>query len=544
MRGTGAEALVAGAIAEGVEVCFANPGTTEMPLVAALDTVPGVRPVLGLFEGVCTGAADGWGRLTGRPALTLLHLGPGLANGAANLHNARRARTPVVTLVGEHASWHIAHDAPLTSDIVGLAATVSGWVGTTTSADSTARDLRDALAASRLGQGATLVVPVDHQQGEVDPGAGPDDARGTPRDRPRAARPERAARVDEVAARVRGAGRVAILLGSSALSRRGQQAAGRIAALSDGANGHGPGNGAGNGTGSGAGPHDVVLFGETFPARAERGGGLPDVDRLPYFPETAAAALRDRDVVVLAGHPEPVAFFGYTGTESLLAPPGSTEVLAAPGRGADQALVDLADALGAPRRPAGVRGGRPPATGPDEALTGPTVGRVLAACLPGDAVVSVEGGTCGYPFFTASSLAGPHTVLTNTGGAIGQGLPVAFGAALAAPERPVVALQSDGSAMYTVQALWSMAREDVDVTVLVASNNTYGVLRTELDRHDVARGGPAAAALTSLADPDLGWVSLARGLGVPACRVTTTGELATELARGRGTGPRLVQMAM
>ena len=123
----GAESLIRTAIAAGVEVCFANPGTTEMPLVLAIDAIPGIRAILGLFEGVCTGAADGYARMAGKPAFTLLHMGPGFANGIANLHNARRARSPVVNLIGDHATWHLEADAPLTSDIVSLARPVSSW---------------------------------------------------------------------------------------------------------------------------------------------------------------------------------------------------------------------------------------------------------------------------------------------------------------------------------------------------------------------------------------------------------------------------------
>ena len=145
---TGALSLVNTALRAGVEVCFANPGTTEMPIVVALDRIPGMRVVLGLFEGVCSGAADGWARMTGRPAATLLHLGPGLANGLANLHNARRARTPVVNWIGDHATRHLAFDAPLTSDIAALTGSV-GWTHTVKSSHEMAKASRLSKRRSR-----------------------------------------------------------------------------------------------------------------------------------------------------------------------------------------------------------------------------------------------------------------------------------------------------------------------------------------------------------------------------------------------------------
>lgn len=549
---TGARALVETAAAAGVEVCFANPGTTEMPLVSALDEVPAVQPVLGLFEGVCTGAADGYARIAGRPAMTLLHLGPGFANGIANLHNARRAHSPVLNVVGDHASWHLPYDAPLTSDIVSLAGPVSGWVGTVGSAARISEFTAEALAAARRppGRGATLIVPADFQQ-ETFTG-------------PLTAVPhwESPARVDagtvEAVARRLSEGSPAappvLLLGAGALTERGQRAAGRIAAATG-----------------------ATLYSETFPATAERGGGLPALDRLPYFPETAVKALAGAGTVVLAGALAPIAYFGYAGTPSELAEPGSVQVLAEPGDDCERALEDLAEALGAaatrraagtaawPARTAGSARPEPdhPATArpasslshlhdlpagvdrPCGPLTPASVGLIVASLLPEGAIVSVEGGTCGYPFFTASAQAARHTTLTNTGGAIGQGLPAALGAAVAAPGRQVIALQSDGSAQYTIQALWSMAREEANVVVLIASNRRYGILRTELDRHGTDQSGPASATLTSLDDPPLNWQALSLGYGVPAQRAETGDELIRALRRAlAGGGPQLIEMVL
>jgi len=528
----GAATVLKAAASAGANVCFANPGTTEMPIVSALDSMPGLRAVLGLHENVCTGAADGYARIAGKAALTLLHLGPGLANGLANLHNARRAHSPVVNLVGDHTSRHLAYDAPLTSDIAALARTV-GSVRTARHRETLAEDLVAAVASATHRPGvASLVVPADLQQATWtgDP-LDPD-----PVTCPPALVPDD--RVAEVAEIVEKHGRdVVLLLGGPALSRTAQLAAGRVAAATG-----------------------ATLLAETFPARAERGGGLPGVDRLPYFPEAAVRALEGRQVV-LAGAPDPVAYFGYAGMPSRLAPEHLVHRLSGPGQDGEHALVALAERLGGDlpgddraqagaEERAGDRAGNPAAPGPalppaSQPLDGRSVGAALAALLPAGAIVSIEGGTCGYPFFTASAAAPAHTCLTNTGGAIGQGLPVALGAALAAPDRPVVALQSDGSGLYTAQALWSMAREHCDVVVLVAANHAYGVLRTELGRHGDPDPGPQARALTSLGEPRLSWTDLAHGLGVPASRATTVGELATRFTAARATpGPHLIEMAL
>ncbi len=517
---SGAEALVLAATRRGVQVCFANPGTTEMPLVAALDRVPGVRAVLGLHENVCTGAADGYARVAGRAAMTVLHLGPGLANGLANLHNARRANTPLVNVIGDHASWHLPFDAPLTSDITALAATV-GSVRTVRDRAEIDAATRGAIDDAHRALGvSTLIVPADYQQ---------ERAAQLPA---REQHPETADRygrarvgsdrIKEVAARLRDAGsRATLLLGGNGLTRAGQQAAGRIAASLG-----------------------VALYSETFPARAERGGGLPSIDRLPYFPEQAIAALGKGEVVV-AGAEDPVAYFGYTGLPSLLAQPSSVIRLARPHEDAEEALLELADLLGAGSTRTPTPAAKAQAPKQDGPLTGPGVGRLVAACLPEGAIVSVEGGTCGYPFYSASAAAPAHTVLTNTGGAIGQGLPCALGGAIAAPDRPVIALQSDGSGLYTAQALWSMSRERANVTVLIAANHTYNVLRTELARHGATDFGPQAAALTSLAEPRIDWVALATGFGVGAERVSTVAQLRTALTDAVASGgPHLIEMAL
>lgn len=505
----------------GVTVCFANPGTTEMPFVGALDQVAGVRPILGLFEGVCTGAADGYGRMTGTPAMTLLHLGLGHANGIANLHNARRARTPILNLIGDHTRAHLKYDAPLTSDIESLARPVSVWYRSVATEQNLARDTADAIAAT-MGSArgvATLVLPVDLQSIAVDSSA----SLAVPVQPPSAPAFD-AAHVDEAAALLRSGERVALLLGGRALSGRGQQAAARIAAA-----------------------FDAVCFSETFPARTERGGGLPDIDRLPYFPEPALAALAGRKVL-LAGALAPVTYFGYEGISSELADPSDLVTLAGPNDSADEALValanTLADRLAADGEPAAAEVAPWPVE--SGALTPQAVGRLLSNALPEHAIVSVEGGTCGYPFVTASSRARHHTILTNTGGAIGQGLPVALGAAVACPDRRVFALQSDGSAQYTIQSLWTMARERLPIVMLITSNRRYGILQTELSRNGLPVDAPNSSKLTLLDDPAIDWLALSQGYGVPAERVDTTDGLADALARALAHtgGPCLIEMCL
>lgn len=516
---TGARAALAALADAGVRICFANPGTTELDLVRAFDGFDAIRCVLGLQENVCTGAADGWGRMSGHCAATLLHLGPGLANGIANLHNARRARTPIVNLVGDQASWHLACDAPLTSDIDSLARAVSGWIRHVGSAAAMAGDARDAVAATRAGGGqiATLILPADFQaaplpsQSVATGTAGEAGAvRGAPFDLAAAAAALRASR------------HPVLLLGGggerSALGAAGQRAAARLCAHLG-----------------------ARAFAETFPARAERGQGLPAFDRLPYFPEPARAVLDPADRVFLVGALAPVTYFGYPGQPSQMVEPARLQVLAEPGDDAAARLEALADALGAPPwiQPAPL----PLPEVPAGSLTPQKVAAALARALPEGAIVSVEGGTCGYPFYSVSAAAATHTALTNTGGAIGQGLPVALGAALACPRRRVVALVSDGSTQYTIQTLWSMAHEHTDITVLVAANHQYGILREELRR--VGPLSAQAQTLTALDRPRIDWVKLSEAYGVPAQRVDSAEALTAALAGSFSRpGPALVEMTL
>src|SRR5258708_2905038 len=420
----GAESLIRTAIAAGVEVCFANPGTTEMPLVAALDSADGLRPILGLFEGVCTGAADGYGRMAEKPAMTLLHLGPGFANGIANLHNARRARSPIVNLIGDHATWHVGADAPLTSDIVSLATPVSGWVRSVRSAASLAETTAQAIAAAARapGQVATLIIPSDCQWDPAEKHA--------ERIEPTAPPQVSSNAIKQAAESIRKGKKVALFLGGTALRARGLKAAARIAAKS--------------------GCH---LICETFPARLERGAGMPALDRLPYFPEQAIEMLRAFDTVVIAGAKTPVAFFGYPDFPSQLIPEGvNTAILADPTDDVPGALEALASEMGAPvsvATPSKVS--RPER--PVGKLDAMTAGAAIAATMPEGAIVMDEAATTGLPFLAASAAAPPHTYLSLTGGAIGQGLPCATGAAVPCPDPRVIGYQAYGTGMSTIQPL-------------------------------------------------------------------------------------------
>lgn len=511
---TGAVSLVETAVHAGLEVCFGNPGTTEMPLVVALDHVPGMRAVLGLFEGVCTGAADGWARMTGRPAATLLHLGPGLANGLANLHNARRARTPVVNWIGDHATHHRPLDTPLTSNIAALADTV-GWTGTVESAQSMAESSLAAVEAALgpPGRVASLILPADHQWG---PGAPPLSVR------PRAQAAEAESAVVRESARLLRTGRGGLFLGGTALSEPGLRAAARVAAV----------------TGCG-------VWIETFPSRHERGRHLPAFRALPYFPEQARQALAGAASLVLAGAREPCSLFAYPGQPSRLAPEGARlHVLADPDTGVDAALAleALAAELGAPSAAAGRSPGQPPLAPGGRPLDPDNLGRAVAALTPEGAIVVNEAATTGLVWTEAyAAHAAPHSVLGLTGGAIGQGLPTALGAAVACPDRRVIAYQADGSGLYTLQALWSMARESANVTVVICANQRYRILQAELARV-TPEPGPKALALTDLTRPPIGWTDLARGFGLPACRVHTDSDLTAALARSLAEpGPNLIE---
>ena len=512
----GAESLVRTLVASGVEVCFANPGTSEMHFVAALDRVEGMRCVLGLFEGVVTGMADGYARMAEKPAATLLHLGPGLGNGLANLHNARKASSPVVNIVGEHATYHIEHDAPLTADIEGIARPVSHWTRTSRSAAEVARDGAEAVAAARTGAGriATLVLPADtawNESGgpaapaEVPPRAGPD---------PEAVR---------AAAEALSAGGEALIhMTGAALGGRALELAGKIQARTG-----------------------CRLSCMTSNARWRRGAGAVAVERIQYPVDTALKQLASVERLVLVGAKAPVAFFAYPDKPSVLVPDGC-EVLRLAGIDDDHeaalsALADELDAHGA--RPKLQEARRPElATG---SLTSEAVARALGRYMPEDAIVADESVTSGRGFMPYTAGAAPHDWLALTGGSIGLGLPYATGAAIARPDRKVVCTEGDGSAMYTLQALWTQAREGCDVVNVVFANRSYAILKGELAHVGAGNPGRKALDMLDLDRPDLDWRSLAAGMGVPATRATTADEFNEQFARAVAEpGPRLIEAAM
>ncbi len=506
----GAHALIKTLVSSGVDVCFANPGTSEMHFVAALDDVPGMRVILGLFEGVATGAADGYARMSGRPAATLLHLGPGMANGMANLHNARRARVPLVNIVGDHATYHSQYDAPLNSDIETLARTFSGWTQRPTRPADIGPAAAAAVAAamSLPNSISTLILPADVSWG--------DDALPA---EPQAYPPRQRVNDDvigSVAKLLRSGERCLFLLGGSAARADALRDAARIAAT------------------SGA---DVLL--ETSIARLERAGGLPPIARLNYRAGAAVRQLAGVRHLILVDAKPPVAFFAYPGRNSDLVPEGcAVHVLSSGADDAAEALANLAEHVGAgPGEWMPVS--RPPS--PAGALTPQSAADAIAALLPEGAIVIDEGVTSGG-YVAGATASGPrHDWLNVTGGAIGIGLPLAVGTAVAAPDRKVVGLQADGSSMYTIQALWTHARERLDTTTIIFNNRQYGILRSELQRVG-ATEGPKAFGLLDLSRPDIDFTALARGLGVEAERATTAEELTAALGRALADdGPRLVE---
>ncbi|HET6964467.1 MAG TPA: acetolactate synthase large subunit [Acidimicrobiales bacterium] len=510
----GANALLRTLTSGGVDTCFMNPGTSEMHFVAALDDVPEMRGVLALFEGVATGAADGYARMAEKPAAVLLHLGPGLGNGIANLHNARRASSPVVNVVGDHATYHKQYDAPLESDIDALASNVSGWVRRSVKTSELPGDAAAALAAAMgpPGQVATLILPADVSWSE---GAEPVEV-ALPA--PRRA-PDQAA-VREVAEALRSGRPVGFLVGGRACRADALALAGAVAA-----------------------PAGAKLLSETFPARLERGAGRVATERLAYLAEMAVAQLDGLAHLVLVDAKSPVSFFAYPDKPSDLVPDGcQVHTLAAHGEDVVAALEALAAEMGVqPGTAPTPAAARPeaPQSGP---LTAEALGLAIGALLPEGAVVTDESNTSGLFISGATAGCPPHDWLTLTGGSIGIGLPLATGAAVACPDRKVLALEADGSAMYTAQALWTMAREGLDVTTVVVSNRSYAILNMELQRVGASAGGPRARAMLDLHQPDLDFVSLAAGMGVPATRAETAEELSTQLARALATpGPTLVE---
>ena len=491
----GADVLTDVLLANDVTVCFANPGTSEMHFVASLDRKPELRCVLGLAEGVVTGAADGYARMTGRPAATLLHTGPGLANGLANLHNARRARTPMINIVGDHASYHLPLDAPLTTDIESLAAPMSNWVRRISGPADVGPATEEALrAASSLLGVATLILPADAAWGEA-PAASPNKVA---LDLPTPADPET---VKAVAKAVRYArGRAGLLVGGNAARAEALAIAGQIAEACG-----------------------ARLFHEVLVAKAERGVGRVAPLRIPYPVDAALAVLKDIDVLVLIGAPEPVAFFAYPGKPGRLVHENCNVLtLAKPGADLQGALEALRDELGVKRTaPVPASAAAKDQGAPTGQLTDDAIAEIVARKIPENGIICEELITSARRFFPLSAHSLPHDFIMTTGGSIGGGIPLATGAAIACPDRKVINLQADGSAMYTVQGLWTQARENLDVTTIIFSNRTYAILHYEMQNVGVRTVGKNARRMLDLDNPSLDWVSIARGLGVEAAVATT-----------------------
>jgi acetolactate synthase I/II/III large subunit len=515
MAMNGADRLCDALLDNGVDVCFANPGTSEMHFVAALDRKPAMRCVLGLFEGVVTGAADGYARMARRPAATLLHTGPGLANGLANLHNARRAHSPIINVVGDHASYHLKHDAPLASDIESLAKPMSDWVRRVGSADSVGEAVSDAyLAACSFPGIATLILPADSAWNPVAPTS------VAPVILPAKPMPPAETIRSVAVAITNNRGRFGLVIGGDAALEDGVEWAGRIAAAYEG-----------------------QVFAEMLPARVARGRGRTAVRLIPYPIDVAIDTLREIDLLVLVGAPEPVSFFAYPGKPNRLLREGSL-LLSLADRGDDlaAALEALAAELNATRpiRPVvtAFQDGPPP----QGKLTGDAVSSIIARHLPEGAIVCNEGSITGGRFFGFSEQAPPHDFLSVTGGSIGFSIPAAVGAAIACPDRKVITYVADGSGLYTLQGLWTQARENLDVLTVVLANRAYAILLAELRNLGVNEVGRNAKRMMSLTDPAPDWVKLAEGMGVEAASVRGCEEFSDRLVSAlRRRGPFLIE---
>ncbi|MBP6012600.1 MAG: acetolactate synthase large subunit [Alphaproteobacteria bacterium] len=486
------EAVLHELVGLGVEACFGNPGTSEMHLVASFDRVGGLRPILGLFEGVCTGAADGYARMAGKPAATLLHLGPGLGNGFANTHNAKRGQSRMINLVGDHATYHRKYDAPLQSDIHSIAKPISDWIGDPVSGPDAVAKTRQAFDVAMRPNGglSTLIVPADIAWSEMT--AGPKSA---PWKRP-PAKPVDMAAVREAAAALRSSEPRMLLIGGHAGLERPLALAAAIAEKTG-----------------------AKLFADTFVPRLARGRGRARPDRVPYLGEMAVMMMQGYRQAVMVGTKAPVAFFAYPGKPStFLSPECKTYQPWDTENDVMDVLTALAEEVGAKVGPIADGGSTPevPSSGP---LNVQTFGDAFAALLPEGAIVSDEAITSGTWAQIASQNSAPHDWLALTGGAIGDGIPMAVGAAVACPNRPVINIQADGSSMYTFQGLWTAARENLHVITILFNNKSYGILNMELDRVGATAQSERSRSLLSLDKPVIDFTALGRAMGASAVRV-------------------------
>lgn len=509
----GADALIQTLINSGVDTCFTNPGTSEMHFVAALDGTE-MRAVLTLFEGVATGAADGYARIAEKPAATLLHLGCGLGNGIANLHNARKARVPMVNIIGDHALYHKQYDAPLESDIETLARNVSNWIRTSTATDQIGTDTAEAIevATKAPQQISTLILPADVSWGE---GGNAESLTQTT-----LSEIADSSLINSIAETIKLHGsKTAILLGRRVLMEEGLVAAAKISEKTG-----------------------AKLFAEVFPTRMERGAGLPFVERIAYLAEMVTVQLTGYEHLVVIDAKEPTSFFAYPGKKSYLVPENcSVHNLVTTEQDALGSLQELVSALEANHFLPKLQEASRPKT-PSGKLTASKVCQSIGALMPENCIISDEAQTSGLklPGFTAG--APKHDLLTLTGGAIGQGLPVAIGAAIAGKNRPVIALIGDGTAMYTIQSLWTIVREKLDITTIILNNRSYAILNIELERVGAESVGPKAKSQLDLSQPEIDFVSIANGMGMPAVRSQTSKELKKALENAFSQpGPHLIE---
>jgi acetolactate synthase-1/2/3 large subunit len=511
-KSNGAKALMDTLTNAGIDTCFTNPGTSEMHFVAALDD-SSMRAVLTLFEGVATGAADGYARIAEKPAATLLHLGCGLGNGLANLHNARKARVPIVNIVGDHATYHVQYDAQLQSDIETVARNISQWVRTSQKTEDIGTDAAEAIkiATGTPAQISTLILPADVSWSE---GGNAVDDFSQPI-------PERASDsiINEIAEVLKKSGKkTAIFLGRRVLMEEGLIAASKIAEKTG-----------------------AKLLTEVFPTRLQRGAGLPYVERLAYLAEMASVQLGGFDHLVLIDAKAPVSFFGYPGKKSYLVPSKcSLHELVKQDQDALKSIMALVEAVGASDTMPKLQEAKRPNLASGK-LNAEKIMQAVGALLPENAIISDEAQTSGLKLPSCTAGSPKHDLLTLTGGAIGQGLPVAIGAAIAGKGRPVLALIGDGSAMYTIQSLWTMVAEQLDVTIVIMNNGSYAILNIELERVGAEKAGPKAKAQLDISQPEIDFVSIAKGMGMPAERTRTAEEFNSALERAfREKGPHLI----
>ncbi|WP_321914006.1 acetolactate synthase large subunit [Paraburkholderia sp. J11-2] len=512
----GAESLVATLVDRGVDICFANPGTSEMHFLAALEN-PKMRSVLCLFEGVATGAADGWYRMKDTPASTLLHLGPGLANGLANIHNAKRASSGMVNIIGEHSTSHLKYDPPLTSDIEGLARPLSHWVRRADSASAIAWDAAKAVdkASEHPGQIATLILPGDTSWREAGTTIVP------PRETAARRTPD-AARIEHVARVLRSGEPALIILGNKATRGLALERAGKVAAATG-----------------------ARLGSQFFTARIERGAGRVPLARIPYAVAPARAFLKDFKHIITVETSEPVAFFSYPDKPSLLKEEGT---LVHPLVEADEdsalAFEMLLEALGA-NATAPLVQPRVETAAPTGALNPVSIAHALAAALPENCIVVDESLTTGRETMGYTMGAAPHDLINNMGGSIGYATPVATGAALACPDRRVFCMVGDGSAMYTIQSLWTQARENLNVTTIIFANNSYAILKAEYANMGAGTPGERALSMIDIDRPRIDWQAMAKSMGVRSVAVDTAEAFHKAMSDSvRESGPCLIEVRL